>query len=375
MNQEKNITETDIKLILSGEIGPESISKIESKFNNIKYYDFKPLIKRIFDLGEGYPLNHSSADIGIMGRLNRIGRKRKNRKFLTRYLTNKTKKEAIVIVSEGDSWFEYPLFLKDIVDWLIKLTKYSVYSIASGGDWLGNILYNGDYIHELSLYRPDVFLISGGGNDLVGGSRISLLVKERKDIDIELSDAEKTLYETYLKAGYQNEYAHKLIIGRKFLNKDFWALLNVFRFQYYLIFKNLESSGKFNSLKIITQGYEAPLPSSNRNILINPMRAIMKNGRWLDQPLRLRGIQDTGEKRAILATMMHEFNEMLIDIGKKNKNVFHIDCRGFAKNESDWFDELHLKSKFFKQIALTYIECIESKDSNKKVFRVASNKP
>ncbi len=349
--------------ILEGELGPEDIKAIEVQIKSLKKFDFRPLINRIFDMNEDFNLNKSEANKGILGWLNKRGRKRKNRVF-KRKIFNK-KKTPKVIIAEGDSWFEHPL-LKDILDWVIKIYDCPIYSLADGGDWIGNILYTGDYIHELSLYLPDAFLISGGGNDLVGNNRLALMVKKMNQVDVNFDGNDTLLKNTYINDGISKEIAHRIVLGRKFLNKDFWALINVFRFQYALIFHNIETSGKFPNMKIITQGYDYPIPSSNRSHII---RKFMRNGKWLDKPLNIRGIYDNVHKTAIMTTMIHEFNEMLIDIGKDRKNVYHIDSRGYAK-PSYWFDELHLKSKYNKRIAETYIDCIESSDPTKKVFRV-----
>ena len=362
----KNIDDAAIHAILSGELGPEDIGALEAQFDQLDRFDFRTLVKRIFDLSDEYLLNDSTCDRGILGWMNKIGKRIKNRRFL-----KKLKKGNIgkIVVAEGDSWFEYPIFIKDIVDWMIKLTDYSVYSIAAGGDWIGNILYTGHYITELSIYRPDVFLISGGGNDLVGDNRLAVLIRKRSEVNLQPTEADQTLARHYQAKGISADIAEKIVLGRKFLNREFWGLLNVFRFQYYLIFKNIRSSTKFDNMKIITQGYDYPIPSSNRNIFKNPLRLIFKNGHWLDTPLHIRGIRTDKEKVAILTAMLYEFNEMLINVGSKFSNVFHIDCRGLAKPES-WNDELHLKSSCYKDIAKAYIDCVECEQSDKKVFKV-----
>lgn len=357
-----------VEKLLKGALSPEEIKALEKEFDKLQRFDFKPLLRRIFDLNEGPVQNKSNADVGWFGRLNRYGRNKKNRKFFRALRHQRQKK---LIVAEGDSWFEYPLFIKDIVDWILKLDseKYSVYSIASAGDWMGNILYSGTYISELSIYRPDVFLISGGGNDLVGDNRIAILVHKRTDVSTDLDDGDDILTGALKNEGESDANAKRIVIGSKFLNKDFWALLNVFRFQYYIMFRSIRSTSKFDHMKIITQGYDYPIPSSNRSIFTNPLRFFMGNGKWLDIPLNIRGIFDQEEKNCILAAMIYEFNRMIIDVGSKFDKVFHIDCRGVA-DESCWFDELHLRSAYYKIIAKKYIECIDADLSHGRIFKV-----
>lgn len=356
-----------VEKLLAGEILPEDIHFLEKKFDKISFFDFRPAVHRIFDQNNGLTINQSEAQMGVLGKLNRRAIRIKNRKFLRKITRKNTDK---IIVAEGDSWFEYPVFISDIVDWIIKKSNHAVYSIAAGGDWIANILYSGKYITDLSLYRPDVFLISGGGNDLVGNRRLANLVKNRSEVNLVLNENDELLSNAYQDQGIEESIARKLVVGRKFLNKDFWALLNIFRFQYYLIFKSIRSNPRFKNMKIITQGYDYPIPSSNRSFFGHPIRWLMKNGKWLDIPLKIRGIHNGEEQQAILTIMIHEFNNMLIDVGNKFDKIYHIDCRGLA-SEGCWFDELHLKSRYYRIIAKTYLECIDSVDDEKRVYNVS----
>ena len=58
--------------------------------------------------------------------------------------------------------------------------------------------------------------------------------------------------------------------------------------------------------------------------------------------------------------LIYEFNEMLCKLARFSwfPNVFHIDCRNVARSSDDWFDEIHLKSSRFKEIAEAYRHCI-----------------
>ena len=85
-----------------------------------------------------------------------------------------------MILAEGDSWFQFPICVKDIIDWLIKEDNFAVYCIAAGGDWIANIIYEEKYIEELSVHALDVFLMSGGGNDMVGGNKLAVMVSPKK---------------------------------------------------------------------------------------------------------------------------------------------------------------------------------------------------
>ena len=76
-----------------------------------------------------------------------------------------------LIVSEGDSWFEYPIALNDVIDDL--LDDYAILSLDAAGDTLQNMLSEGEYISALESTGASVLLFSGGGNDLLAGGRLA----------------------------------------------------------------------------------------------------------------------------------------------------------------------------------------------------------
>jgi hypothetical protein len=129
---------------------------------------------------------------------------------------------------------------------------------------------------------------------------------------------------------------------------------------------------KFSDMKIITQGYDYAIPSSSKGAgIVKPLTNwAIGNGRWLKTPLLLRGYENQGEREAIVFGMIERFNEMLIDVGSRYDNVYHIDSRGTVKGRRNWYNELHPVSKEFKKIAKTYIKCIDSTDTSKKVYKV-----
>ena len=102
----------------------------------------------------------------VMDWANALCRLRRKRKFLHR---RKQGDRRLVLVSEGDSWFQFPLFLEDVVDQV--LPDFNVWSVGAAGDTLQNmVLDNAEYLQALHKLRSDVraFLFSGGGNDIVG---------------------------------------------------------------------------------------------------------------------------------------------------------------------------------------------------------------
>lgn len=345
--------------------------------------------RRIFDSNS--VANNSDYDKGRLGRLNKKESARRERKF------RKVEKEkhplrkdsdSRLVLAEGDSWFQFPagyysLFgpvgyaTKDILRNLNENEHIHVKSIAAAGDWFANILYTQQYIEELPKYYPDAFLISGGGNDMVGGNRMAQMVTHdiscaaiSKDAKYEELIAKRKNAVDFKEDSYNN--------GIKFINEEFFQFINLVFIQYFLLFKNLSLHDDYKEMICITQGYDYVHPGLShnpKNIFRRLYEKAVQNGAWISIPLSHRKIHTPQIQYDIVYVMIHEFNEMLIQLAKYFPNVYHIDCRGVAPNISDWIDELHLKKSKFKLIAETYSKVINNPCDfrNNKVITVVPN--
>jgi hypothetical protein len=166
----------------------------------------------------------------------------------------------------------------------------------------------------------------------------------------------------------------------KYFNKEFYALLHVFRLQYALLFKNLyKPDNKHKSIISITQGYDYPIPNAKNKFSFRyPIKPIVNsflgNGKWLCVPFKIKGIHDQQLQKKIMFAMIYEFNEMMSTFAYQFDNVFHVDSRGFAR-EKDWYDELHLKSHKYKKVAQAYELVIRNyvdlRNKGRKIIRTA----
>jgi len=337
--------------------------------------DLAIIIQRIYDLNEKYILKISAVD-GLLRKLDDIKNIRRNKRFTNKIkdgFRNSTHTKRKVILAEGDSWFNYPIILTDIIDRISMEDNFAVYSLASGGDWLLNMLTGRHYVEQLSVLHPDVFLISGGGNDLVGSSRLATMLDPSGN-STELG---------------KNEWAQNLITkanaivdfdparfwdGIRHVSRDFFALLMFFHLQYYSliegIVKNaLKPDDKFYPIQIITQGYDYGVPSYKNGLGSNPglwfvpfIRSFLGHGHWLKTPMQIRGILNEDVQKNIIYAMIYLFNEMMIGIGRyfnsvRSGSVSHIDSRGTVGN-GGWTDELHPKPVHFMKTAKVFIGCI-----------------
>lgn len=244
---------------------------------------------------------------------NKLARWRRN----ARYRRRIKNWDGVRIVAEGDSWFQYPLLLKDTIDQLCDLEnfKYAIYGLSEAGDLLSNIVSEDEITEAIERENPDVLLISGGGNDMVGNGRMSTLV-------------------------------HKFSANRlpeNYPNDKFDEFLDELERLYRQLFSRLLISRPH--LKIICHGYDNAIPQS---------------GPWLGKPLAKQNIKKVSLQQKIVAVMIGRFNQRLEDVIRDfSGSVFHVDCQKLIGDKTKWHDELHPKNDGFFKVAQTFDRTIK----------------
>ena len=103
---------------------------------------------------------------------------------------------------------------------------------------------------------------------------------------------------------------------------------------------------------------------------------LMGSGKWLWLPLEQKRLSDD-EKRAVIYAMITEFNELLVALAWSGRfpHLYHVDCRGVARSDQDWYDEIHLTSQAFQRAASLFDACLAqalaTPPATQKVFTVA----
>ncbi|MDF9798604.1 hypothetical protein OKW21_003867 [Catalinimonas alkaloidigena] len=337
----------------------------------VNVIDLKLAILRIFDQNENYKFDNASS--GYLGRLNNLSQNRRNNKFIKKIKKNPM---AMRVVAEGDSWFEHPIS-DDVIDWIDHLgdKDIAIYSLARGGDFLTNILEEREYITELSIISPDAFLVSAGGIELVNHRRVSLMVNAEGGYVTEEYKQQHPLIRKVLDDDtLSSDTKAQIERGLHFLNREYFSLIAILELKYKYMIKQLRK--KFPDLRMICHGYDYPIPSFRRGSWIKPigrlMRIIGDNGRHFKQPMLIKRIIKQQDQNDIAFAMLHLFNEMLYDLVNDpafGREVFMIDCRGYAK-PVDWFDELHLEPKKIEKVAEAFLQCMNSTEPQQKVFQV-----
>ncbi|WEX90853.1 caspase family protein [Sinorhizobium garamanticum] len=216
-----------------------------------------------------------------------------------------------IIVSEGDSWFQYPFRLMDVIDQLMK--NYAIFSLDAAGDTLSNMLRQAEYMDAIENTGASIFLFSGGGNDVVAGGN---LAAHLFDFDPALPP------EGHLRPSFETMLDDAIGMYGKLVRQVAKA---------------------FPKVQILCHGYDYTIPAK---------------GNWLGKPMESRGIKDPDFQRAIARVMIDRFNERLSLLQSSSARLHYINCRSTV-NATEWFDELHPTDTGYAKVAQKFSTLIE----------------
>ncbi|SOD98531.1 caspase family protein [Spirosoma fluviale] len=238
------------------------------------------------------------------------------------------------IVAEGDSWFQYPILLEDTLDHLYKL--YAIRSFAEAGDTLENYMKKREYLDAIGEENAHFFLVSGGGNDILG-EQFEHFLRDSPDPD---GTTVQKYFNTSLDA--------KLTDLESFYEDMFGQLLD-----------------RYPDLYILVHSYDYVIPLDTDD----PINK--KKSSWLGKYLIKRGIRPQTEREQCINFIMDEFNKRLKSVVERTNNRFrnpdnktlpdrvsYIDVRTVV-NRTSWFDEIHPTNEGFQLVANRFIEEIE----------------
>jgi hypothetical protein len=238
---------------------------------------------------------------------NGVARRRREKSFEKRRAAGERQP---VIVSEGDSWSQFPFLLRDIVDHLDP--DYLVYDVAAGGDTLQNMIYNApEYEKALAKVRPDVkaFIFSGAGNDYMGAEPDGTPVLAK-------------------------------VLRRHSPGKPAAWYLETPEFDLKLAFVR----DAYRKLLMRLQEVQPRLP-----VVLRPVYAQWDG--WLAAPLRSINVDDPALQMAIVREMVDRLNETQKKVCAAFPMARHVDLRETLPEIGDWADELHPTSVGFRKAA------------------------
>jgi hypothetical protein len=180
----------------------------------------------------------------------------------------------------------------------------------------------------LNETKPAFFLISGGGNDILGSQFRDFLIDKPYDNSLR---------------GSTN--------GKAFLKETFGFQIAKLMDIYTSMFELLQT--QFPAMKTIVHGYDYPVHLD------------YTNKGWLGRYMIEKGIADTADRHLVINYIMDEFNAQLSQVVQRfPDSVYYLDVRNtvlFKEGDIDqWYDEIHPNIDGFQSIGLKFIQLIES---------------
>lgn len=259
---------------------------------------------------------------------NGISRFRRHRRYELRRLLGE---DHLVLVSEGDSWFQFPLLIDDVVDHLGP--DHLIWSLDAAGDTARNmVVAQPEYLKGLRARREDgvaAFLFSAAGNDVIGEDEtgkpvLTALLKDHQPGTGAAGHVDVARLATVL----------------KFLEDSYRTVIAAIR-----------AEPGFDRLPIVLHGYDYGFPHEGESDPRNPGWAAKDE--WLAGPMSTRGIVDPDLRRGIIRFLIDALYDMLNKVaGNPAATGVHVvDVRGTLTRVTDWADEIHGTSEGFARVA------------------------
>ena len=240
--------------------------------------------------------------------------------------------DRLRIVAEGDSWFQYPIKLDDVLDQLYK--RYAIRSFAEAGDTLRNYLKEKEYLDIIGDEKAQFFLVSGGGNDMIGDE-----------------------FQHFLRPIPDSNDS----TPRKYLNQKFFEELHKLEILYSQMFRELIE--KFKDLNILVHCYDYVIPVDNRLV------GFEDDYSWSGKFMIKNGIEPQSERENLIVFILDEFAQRLEILSKSDEfknNVTFVNTRGIV-SRNQWADEIHPTNEGFELVANKFFEEIERIKNEKQL--------
>jgi len=218
--------------------------------------------------------------------------------------------DGLRLVSEGDSWFQYPILLREIIDDLFQ--EYAIFDMSAAGDSLHNMRRGVQQIIDaLKAESSHGLLLSGGGNDFLDRGVFSHVLRG---------------FNRSFNTADQYVIMHRLAEVMRSIEADYAAMFEAVTQQV-------------EGVRIFCHGYDWAIPRFGGLYLWPVM-----NDKEIPEPLR----------PDIVKIIVNAFNEALSGVASSTRfggRITYIDCRGAIGRSDEWFDEIHPKNPGFSRVA------------------------
>lgn len=223
---------------------------------------------------------------------------------------------------------------KDLLGHLQSSGTINVFRVSAAGDTFENMIFGTAYKRDYSVtprqiertldairkHKPQVFLFSGGGNDLTGQQLEACLNHAETGLPILREAYVDFLFTCYFRRGFE-----RLISAVKAARPD---------------------------IHIFLHGYDYAVPDGRPVLRVAGWSFI---GPWFRPALTRKRVLDAEEQKRIISKLLDRFNGVLSDLARRHDKVHHVrllgTLRAGAGYKSDWANELHPTSRGFKRVA------------------------
>lgn len=235
-----------------------------------------------------------------------------------------------VLVSDGDSYCQFPFLIGDIVDHLGK--KYLIWSLDAAGDRLDDMVNRRpEYMDGLRRQKTNNvrgFIFSAAGNDVIGEDMLG-----------------QPVLGSLLKPFNSGKGAAWHID-----NSEFSAVLSSLRAGYLKVVGTVRR--EFPDLPIFVHGYDYAIPGGFSGDTRRPIHA--KQDQWLGGPMKAKGINRPQLQRDIVHILIDALYDMLENVARVSSHVHVVDLRNTLPAVNDWADEIHGTSAGFGRMAAKF---------------------
>jgi hypothetical protein len=281
------------------------------------------------------PLGGPAVRAELLGDVvNRLAKKRRRRQF-ERDLERRP--ELPTIYAEGDSWFQFPVFIEELIDHL--RSDFNILCTSTAGDTLRNMVFRKpDYLQELKqliLVRGlDVrgFFFSGAGNDVIG---------EDEDGIPALQTLVRPFDATQTAAWHLDTPQCR-------------ERLDYIESAYRQLFESVEQAFPalaYPGLRIYIHGYDyvqvRSLPDGD------PHKPFWARN-WTGDPLKAKGFSDNACGSAVLRELLDRLNSLTERVCGADPRGVYVNLRQSVRADQ-WADELHATSEGYRAAASRFL--------------------
>jgi hypothetical protein len=236
------------------------------------------------------------------------------------------------LISEGDSWFDYPPH-PNIIDWLDSEGFWAIKRFEKSGDTLQNIASDANLARiagTAQKEKTEAILLSAGGNDLFTE------IPEKPDLRwiwrvLTPFDPSKTAAEH--------------------VNRIQWDETKTELRQSFV--KVIGALGEY--APILMHGYDY-LTASGEKAMYDGFHPA---GPWILPSMQDRGIDDPNLQTAVLRVLIDEVNEIIGALEMTHPDsMIYVDLRGTLRPGLDWMNEIHPTEDGFQKVEEHFLDAL-----------------